>query len=151
MSAPLLWLAFGLLLLGAEAIVPGPLVFLFFGAGALVVALVVALAPGVSSVAQAAIFACTSVASMLTLRGALQRRFGGAGAASVDGTRGEVATLHEALAPGATGRAEFRGTTWSARHAGDAPLEAGARCRVVRIDELTLWVEPEGSASPTDR
>jgi membrane protein implicated in regulation of membrane protease activity len=128
-----------------EAAVPGPLVFLFFGAGALVVALAVAVAPGLSAVAQAGLFAVTSVAFMLTLRGALRRRFARGAAGVVDGTHGETATLREAVAPGGIGSAEFRGTVWSARHAGTQTLEAGTRCRVLRIEELTLWVEPEGT------
>jgi len=148
MSAPLLWLAFGLVLLGAEAAVPGPLVLLFFGAGALVVALTVTFVPDLSAVAQAALFSGVSIASMLTLRGVLQRRFARPRVGhAVDGTRGEVATLSEPLAPGGTGRAEFRGTVWSARHDGSGTLAQGTRCRVVRIEELTLWVEPEGAPS----
>lgn len=146
MSVSSLWVAFGLLLLGAEAALPGPLVLLFFGIGAMAVAVALALGVPLTPVAQLALFVGTSVVSMLILRGALQRRLGRKGAAhAVDGTHGEVATLREAIAPGGTGQAEFRGTVWSARHDGSSTLTGGTRCRVVRIDELTLWVEPEGS------
>jgi hypothetical protein len=56
---------------------------------------------------------------------------------------GEVATLAETLAPGATGRAELRGSTWTARNAGATPLPAGSRTRVERVEGLLLHVRAE--------
>jgi len=61
----------------------------------------------------------------------------------IDSLLGEVATLLEDLAPGAVGRAELRGSSWSVRSAEPKMLSKGARCRVERVDGLTLWVRPE--------
>ena len=44
---------------------------------------------------------------------------------------------------GGIGRAELRGTTWSARGVDGAALARGTRCRVDHIDGLTLWLRAE--------
>ena len=56
---------------------------------------------------------------------------------------GEIATPVEAIAPGAVGKAELRGTSWNARNVATRVLAAGERCRVVRMDGLQLLLEPE--------
>ena len=48
----------------------------------------------------------------------------------VDSLVGEVATVLDAIGPGAIGRAELRGSTWSARNLHSA--ESGARAAVSR-------------------
>ena len=49
---------------------------------------------------------------------------------------GESATLLDALAPGDTGKAELRWTTWTVRNAGAGPLARGQRAVVThRADE----------------
>ena len=55
----------------------------------------------------------------------------------------ETGTVLEAMTPGANGRVEVRGTTWSARNVGTTPLSKGARCIVVREERLTLLVNAE--------
>jgi len=37
----------------------------------------------------------------------------------------------------------MRGATWTARTAGDAALPKGRRCRVERVEGLTLWLRAE--------
>ena len=49
----------------------------------------------------------------------------------------------EAVAPGGLGKAELRGTQWAARTSGSATLPPGQRCRVERVEGLTLWVRAE--------
>lgn len=66
---------------------------------------------------------------------------------AVDALVGEVGVASEDLAPGKIGRVELRGTPWSARNMTSAVLARGARCRVVRVDGLTVEVEPEGARS----
>ena len=65
----------------------------------------------------------------------------------MDSLVGEEVVLLDDLAPGATGRAELRGSPWSARAASNAPLRAGQRCRVVRVEGLTLWLRPDPAPS----
>jgi membrane protein implicated in regulation of membrane protease activity len=61
----------------------------------------------------------------------------------IDSLLGEVATLLEDLPPGAVGRAELRGSGWTVRSVEPKTLAKGARCRVERVDGLTLWIRPE--------
>ena len=49
------------------------------------------------------------------------------------------------LARGGVGRVELRGTAWSARNVSDHVVRRGVRCRVVRVDGLTVHIEPEGA------
>jgi membrane protein implicated in regulation of membrane protease activity len=41
------------------------------------------------------------------------------------------------------GTAELRGTSWTARNIGPAPLANGQRCKVQRVDGLMLYVKAE--------
>jgi membrane protein implicated in regulation of membrane protease activity len=61
----------------------------------------------------------------------------------VENLVGEEATLLEDVAAGASGRAELRGTPWSARISSGIPVRAGQRCKVERIEGLTLWLRAE--------
>jgi membrane protein implicated in regulation of membrane protease activity len=58
---------------------------------------------------------------------------------------GELAVALDPIAPGGQGRAELRGTTWTARNLASTPLAAGQSIRVERIDGLTIHVRPEES------
>jgi membrane protein implicated in regulation of membrane protease activity len=56
---------------------------------------------------------------------------------------GEIASTLGAIKPGEIGRAELRGSVWSAKNASPAELPRGARCRVQSVDGLTLVLAPE--------
>jgi membrane protein implicated in regulation of membrane protease activity len=62
----------------------------------------------------------------------------------VDSMIGETAVPLEDIVPGAVGRAELRGTVWSARNASSVAVIRGQRCTVVRVDRLMIFLEPEG-------
>jgi membrane protein implicated in regulation of membrane protease activity len=133
-----------LVLLGVEVFTPGGFFVLFFGVGALVVAVLVGLGVGGPAWAQWLIFSVVSVVSLLLFRSRLLAWFGrGEAGSRLDTLEGEVATPLEDLAPGAIGKAELRGTSWTAHNAGDRALARGQRCRVVRVDGLTLHVRAE--------
>ena len=95
------------------------------------------------------VFSALSVGSLVLLRPHLMRWTRSTERADpMDTIEGESAVLMEDLAPGAFGKAELRGTAWTARNRGAKPLARGQRCRVVRVDGLTLWVEAaEGGPS----
>ncbi len=65
------------------------------------------------------------------------------GGKRVDRFEDEAAVVLEEVAPGGVGKAELRGTSWSARTAGAAALARGQRCRVERVEGLTLWLRAE--------
>jgi membrane protein implicated in regulation of membrane protease activity len=56
---------------------------------------------------------------------------------------GEVATPDDDLAANAVGRAELRGSSWCARNDEGVGLRKGQRCRVERVEGLTVWLKAE--------
>jgi inner membrane protein len=65
----------------------------------------------------------------------------------VDSLVGEIAMPLDDIVPGAVGRAELRGTVWSARNSSAIAIIRGQRCRVVRVDGLMIFLEAEGVRS----
>jgi membrane protein implicated in regulation of membrane protease activity len=58
-------------------------------------------------------------------------------------TVGDRVVVPARLEPGQTGRVEYRGSSWNARNAGAAPIEAGREALITQVDGLTLHVKPE--------
>lgn len=140
-----LWAFLGLFLLGSEIVTPGGFYMLFFGIGALVVGALVGLGLIQSEWVSWLLFSVFSVASLVILRPPLRRLMTAdrGNGSSVDTMGGETAIVLDDLPPGATGKAECRGSTWNAHNAGDKPLLKGQRSRVERVDGITLWIKPE--------
>jgi membrane protein implicated in regulation of membrane protease activity len=133
-----LWVLLGLALLAIELATPGGLFALFFGIGALAVAPLAA--AGVDAVWQWLAFSGLSVALLAALRRWLLERLVPPPRPAVDGIVGEEALLLVDVPAGGEGKAELRGVPWSARAVDGAPLRAGQRARVDRIDGLTLYL-----------
>ena len=138
-----MWVLLGFGLMLGEVLTPGGFFFLFFGVGGLVVGLLVWAGVGGPAWFQWALFTVVSLACLVPLRARLLRRVQGDGAQPVDSLVGQVAVALEDLAPGQVGKAELRGTAWSARNAGTRVIPRGGRSRVVRVDGLMLWLESE--------
>jgi membrane protein implicated in regulation of membrane protease activity len=139
------WLLLGFALLVLELTTPGGFYFLFFGVAALVVGGLAGAGAGLPAWLEWLLFSVLSISSMLLFRRrllALLTAPDDAGA-SVGQLVGEVAVLLEDLAPGAVAKAELRGTSWNARTSGAERLARGRRCRIERVEGLTLWVRPE--------
>lgn len=62
---------------------------------------------------------------------------------AVDTMIGEIAIPLEPLAPGSTGKAECRGTAWTAHNGTLTGLAKGQRSVVERVEGLSLWLKPE--------
>jgi membrane protein implicated in regulation of membrane protease activity len=138
------WIILGLILSAIELATPGGFVMLFFGAGALVVGLL-ALA-GIADAAwlQWLLFPILALLSLRLFRRPVMHRLGiGNPRNDVDTLVGEIAVSAEAIAPGAHGRAELRGTTWSVRNVDSIPLAPGQRTRVVAVQGLMLDLRSE--------
>jgi len=140
-----LWAFLGLFLLGSEIVTPGGFYMLFFGIGALVVGALVGLGMIQTEWMSWLLFSVFSVASLVILRPPLRRLMTAdrGNVSSVDTMGGETAIVLDDLPPGATGKAECRGSTWNAHNAGDKPLLKGQRSLVDRVDGITLWIKPE--------
>ena len=138
-----LWLIAGILLAALELTGSGGFYLVFFGLAAIIVGLL-GLFGGVEAVwLQWLVFTALSVVFLLVFRNPLLRRLQSPAAGAVDRLVGDVAVPLEDIPAGAVGRAELRGTTWSARNAHGAHIAKGRRCLVERVDGLTLFIVPE--------
>jgi len=139
----LVWFILGLILLLAELVLPGFVIF-FFGVGAWITALVCLFSnPGFNL--QALIFAVTSVIALVIFRRMIQNKF----IYNKDDRSGEVEdefTGKEAVAVadfGAdrTGKVEFKGTSWKAESKEE--IVAGQRVIILEKEGFKLLVEPK--------
>jgi membrane protein implicated in regulation of membrane protease activity len=139
------WVILGLSLVAAEVILPTDFFFLFFGFAALVVGGLAGVGAVESAPLQWLLFSLIAAAALVFFRGPLLARFKGTagGAQDVDSMVGETAVALEDIPPGGVGKAELRGSTWTARNSGQAGVIKGQRARVERVDGLTLWIRPE--------
>jgi len=139
-----LWALVGLGLLGLEMATPGGFYVLFFGAGALLVGILVAVGAVQQPWLQWLLFSVFSVLTLVLFRGRLVAwSHAGTAAPPVDSLLGEIATPMEDIAPDARGKAELRGTAWTAHNVDARPLAKGQRGRVVHVDGLTLDIRAE--------
>jgi len=139
------WMLLGLVLLGIEMVTPGGFYILFFGLAALIVGSLAGLGFAQAEWFQWLLFSGLAILSLLVFRGPLlgwlkkQEK----DLPAVDTLAGESAIPLEDLAANGTGKAELRGTTWTAHNAGLSPLMKGQRCKVERVEELTIWISAE--------
>jgi inner membrane protein len=139
------WMVFGLALLAAEMTTPGGFYILFFGLSALLVGTMAGLGIVDLDWLQWLLFSVIAIGSLLVFRGPLMARMshGRNAHADVDTMVGEVAIPLEPLASGETGKAEMRGTTWTAKNVGPTDFRKGQRAKVTNVDGLTLWITAE--------
>ncbi len=142
------WLVIGLILIALEMAASGGFYVIFFGIAALAISglHVIDLAGPVW--VQLVLFSAISVGSLLVFRGPLLRwmKLDQPGK-DVDSLVGDVAVPLEDIPSGAVGRAELRGTVWSARNQDAAMLVRGQRCKVVEVDRLMIFLKPESERS----
>jgi len=138
-----IWILLGLGLLVLEMATPGGLFGLFFGLSAILVGGLVALGWGGSVAVQWVLFSGLAVAMLALLRAPLKARMNVDGRhRAVDSLVGDAGVVLEDVVAEGRGKVEIRGSTWTARVDGGS-LAKGQRCRVDRVDGLTLWVRPE--------
>jgi membrane protein implicated in regulation of membrane protease activity len=144
------WLAVGLILVALEMAASGGFYVIFFGVAAIAIGALHAVGLTGPLWLQFLLFSIISVLSLLLFRNPLLRmmKLDGPGA-DVDSLVGDTAMPLDDIAPDAVGRAELRGAVWSARNSSTAMLRKGERCRVVRVDRLMIFLEPEGARAWT--
>ena len=132
----------GLVLLACEMITPGTFYFMFLGISGLLTGLVAALAPDLPEWVPWLLFSLFSAISLVFFRKPLMEKFklSGKNAHKVDSIVGESALALEDIAPGAIGKVELRGSSWSARNTGEQPIQRSERPRVERVEGLTLYI-----------
>jgi hypothetical protein len=139
------WLALGLILVALEMAASGGFYVIFFGIAAIAIGTLRLFNLAGPFWLQLLLFSIIAVASLLVFRGPLLRRMGPEPVMDTDSPVGETAFPLEDIAPGEVGRAELRGTVWSARNSSTAPLRRGQRCRVVKVERLMVFLESEGA------
>ncbi len=139
------WAVAGIVLVLAELAVPA-FVLVWFGLGALLVAVALALVPGLGFTAQLALWLLASVALTLLWfrffkRGVLKTRVGLSDANIV----GEIGLLSRAVAPFERGEVRFQrpilgGEVWAC--ISDSAIAAGSRVKVVSVEGSLIKVAP---------
>ncbi len=137
-----IWMLSGLALLALEIILPGGIIFLFFGVSAMIVGALVAMELGGPLWVQALVFAALSVVSLLTMRGPILRRMNARGldVDKIDSLVGEDVVLTEEIGPHGNGKGELRGTSWTVINLGESTLSSGATRTVEQVDGVKLFV-----------
>ncbi len=140
------WVVFGLVLAGLEILTPGGFFLLFFGVAAIFVGVLAGLHLAGPLWMQWFLFSVFAVVCVAFFRNPLVRYMerGTASNRAIDSLQGEVAVAMDGIGVGAIGRAQLRGTVWSARNAGPADIAPGDRCTVEAVDGLTLTIRREG-------
>ena len=139
------WIVVGLVLIALEMAASGGFYVIFFGIAAIAIGLLHALDIAGPLWFQILLFSVISVASMLFFRRPLLRWMNLEGPGTdVDTLVGQTAIPLDDIEPGAVGRAELRGTVWTARNRASAALRKGQRCTVTGVDRLMIFLEPEG-------
>jgi membrane protein implicated in regulation of membrane protease activity len=138
-----IWLLVGLLLFLAELLTPGGFYSIFFGVGAIIVGILAGFDLAGPTWFQFILFSLLSVLTLWLFREKLLQLTRAHSTEPVDNLVGETAVLLEDISANGMGKAEMRGTSWNTRNLGDKPLERGQRCRVERVEGLTIFVRAE--------
>jgi inner membrane protein len=138
------WILLGLVLAAIELATPGGFFFIFFAGGAVAVGLLELAGLVVTDWVQWAWFSVGSLVCLALFRRPLLERLRGAERPDmVDSLVGEIAVATSLIPAGQYGRAELRGSMWSARNVADGTISAGERCRVVSVRGLELDIRPD--------
>jgi membrane protein implicated in regulation of membrane protease activity len=136
-----MWMILGLALAIAEAHIPMNFFLLAFGIGGLIVGALTGLGWLGEPWTEWLTFTVASIATVVVAQRMLARAE--PVHHRVDDLRNESAVVIEDVPANGVGRAELRGSTWGARGVDGLALARGTRCRVQRVDGLTLWLQPE--------
>lgn len=134
-----IWVLIGLALLAVE-FASTTLHLGLFAVGAFVVALLHVFGLDLPLWSELLIFTGVSLFALLFLRPYLLRKLKLNVPVKMDTLVGEPAFALEELAPASMGKAEMRGTTWTARNVGETVLARGQRCVVANVEGLVLHI-----------
>lgn len=140
-----IWMVLGLGLAAVEILTPGGFFVIFFGIAAILVGVMTGLGLSGPAWLEWLLFSVIAVVSLLLFRQPLLKRIERSSRKdTVDLLEGETAIALEEMAPGSFGKAELRGSAWSARNDGEQTIPRGGRCRVLKVEGLMLWLRSEG-------
>ncbi len=138
---PFFWSLLGLLLIAAEMIIPGFVIF-FFGSGAIITGFLSALIPGLSAnfTLQGIIWIVSSVLTFSFFRKKFARIFRGTILnKEINTDLGHTVKVLETITPEKPGRVRFQGTSWKAISYTET-FEPGVMVDIVKEENLTFVV-----------
>jgi len=112
----------------------------FFAVGAFLVAIIVGVGIPMPLWGQLLTFSISSVFLLIFVRPIVVRKLGLSVTHVVDSLVGEQAVAMSDIPVSAEGKAEMRGSSWTARNVGETPLTKGQRCFVEEVVGLTIYV-----------
>jgi inner membrane protein len=134
-----MWIVAGLGLMALEAFVPSGFYLFFLGLAAIGTGSLTWLGV-LSTLFYQGIAALLLMGAVVALRKPVVAKLKLTPQTEVDSIAGQMATALETMAPRGAGRVELRGAAWSALNVGEAEIASRGRCRVERVDGLTLEV-----------
>jgi membrane protein implicated in regulation of membrane protease activity len=134
------WLVLGAAMLGLEVAISTEFWLALVGAAAMTLGLLLTFGIVPPVTVQWIAFAVLAVAYNVFFRRRIHEKLGGTAPGLAPELEGESGTALEAIAPGATGPIELRGSTWRARNTGDTTVAARASVRVVGKEGILLEV-----------
>ena len=139
----LIWIIAGLVLMAVEVHYTRDFTLFCFAVSALIVGLMTIF--GIFDIwTQWISFAALSTALLFSAREWLRRKMlSRPGSAELENIIGQSAIPLDDLPAYGFGKAELRGTTWSAHNATHMKILRGQRCKVMKMNGLTLWIMPE--------
>lgn len=141
LSPEWIWLYVGVLLMLAELLAPGFVIF-FFGLAAASVAGIKFIFPSMSTACQIALFSVFSVIYLTALRKWFYKLFKMDSSSKPDEPSefaGRLAEVTVKIEPGIPGRVMLGDSEWTAE--ADSAIETGAKVRIIKQKNLTLTVE----------
>lgn len=137
-----LWILLGAALLVIEVHYTGDFTLFCFGAAALVVGAISA-AHLTGLWTQWLIFGVLSGALLFWARDWLRTAMLAKPVTELDNVVGQIAIPLADLPAFGFGKARLRGADWNAHNAANVAIHSGQRCKVMRVEGLTLWIIPE--------
>jgi inner membrane protein len=134
------WLVTGFALLALE-VVTITFGVMFFGISAVVIGLLLWTGVHLEPWLQWLLFSAISVISLALFRRPLMERWQVNQPKKLDTMIGEDAIASEDIPIGGHGKAELRGSTWTARNVGSEPLMRGQRVIVAQVDGIVLHLQ----------
>ena len=136
------WMGIGMLLLAAELfIIEADFYLVFLGVAAALTGLLGLAVPGMPPWLQWLAFAVLSLVLMVLFRKRVYRLLRREVADLPNDMLREQVSLPDGLPLDGSCRVELRGSTWTARNVGPAPIAPGGTARVVGVEGITLKVE----------
>jgi membrane protein implicated in regulation of membrane protease activity len=134
-----IWIVIGFVLLALE-FSAASLHLGFFAVGGFVVGLLILFGVEMPLWGQLIVFTAVFLLAFFFLRPVLVRKLKLDQKKVVDTLVGEQAIAMEEIPTQGLGKAEMRGTTWSARNVGETGLNRGQRCVVAAVEGLVIHV-----------